>query len=222
MHQVLEANGTTAVGNKTQSIGNHTVLYLNSTLFIMAINTNRVSVSYSTVHLNITYNNLVLDDVSMPPFRVQAHGNLSVATPFSVSYMGFYQTEGQELLRDAKSNHLPIRLVGQTTAKMFTVGFKSLIQVSSLLFPIKPSWLNHDFKNTESRSFIQDSFELHLESVASIIMWLMLNNTAMKALHFGVCGHIMILKHWIRSTISRFFWIVEWLITWRLWTSSTM
>lgn len=105
------------------------MMYLNSTLFIMATNTNRVSVSYSIVHLNITYNDLALDNVSIPPFRLQAHGNVSIATPLSVNYRDFFQTDGQDLLRDAKSNHLPIRLTGQTTAKMSVVGFTSHLKV---------------------------------------------------------------------------------------------
>ncbi|KAG0603631.1 hypothetical protein M758_10G108600 [Ceratodon purpureus] len=120
--KVHEANGTTSAGNST-------VMYLNSTLFIMATNTNRVSVSYSIVHLNITYNNLALDSTLMPPFRLQAHGNISIGTPLSVDNLEFFQADGQNLLRDAKNNHLPIRLVGQTTVNVQVFGIKSNVKL---------------------------------------------------------------------------------------------
>lgn len=127
--QVLEGNATTHAGNST-------VMYLNSTLFIMATNANRVSVSYSTVYLNITYNGLPLDNTSMPPFDLPAHGNVSIGTPLSVNNLEFFQTDGQHLLKDAKDNHLPIRLTGQTTANIRVFGIQSNVKVEFVAFSL--------------------------------------------------------------------------------------
>ncbi|XP_073392199.1 uncharacterized protein [Physcomitrium patens] len=117
------------VANGTTNAGNPTVLYLNSTLLLLATNTNRISVGYSTVHLNVTYGDVMLENTTLPAFRLHAHGNTSIGIPLSVDNREFFQPEGRYLLRDADNNNLPLKLTGVTTAEVYTFGKKSLMKL---------------------------------------------------------------------------------------------